>query len=100
MKGRGRREGPVKSVKLKARKVASTLYSAMCSVCSQLLFDVCVCIRGVAGEPAEIKCTLNGSCKVRLGQKVDGDIDVSVRDKHGNEIKKVRPPSYYYCFCM
>lgn len=48
-----------------------------------------MCIRGMAGEPAEIKCTLKGSNKVRLGQKVDGDIEVSVRDKHTNEIKKV-----------
>ena len=60
-----------------------------------------VCIRGVAGEPAGIKCTLSGSSKVRMGQKVDGDIEVSVRDKHGNEIKKV-PMLYrfkcYFCF--
>ena len=49
-----------------------------------------VCGRGVAGEPAQIKCSLNGSSKVRLGQKVDGDIQVNVKDKHGNEIKKVR----------
>jgi len=49
----------------------------------------CVYVRGVAGEPAQIKCTLNGNSKVRLGQKVDGDIHVDVRDKHGNEIKKV-----------
>ena len=48
-----------------------------------------VCVRGEAGEPAAIKCTLKGSNKVRLGQKVDGDIEVSVRDKHTNEIKKV-----------
>jgi len=51
---------------------------------------VCVCGRGVAGDPAQIKCSLNGSSKVRLGQKVDGDIQVNVKDKHGNEIKKVR----------
>jgi len=44
----------------------------------------------VAGEPAQIKCSLSGSSKVKLGQKVDGDIHVNVRDKHGNEIKKVR----------
>jgi len=50
----------------------------------------CVYVRGVAGEPAQIKCTLNGTGKVRLGQKVDGDIQVHVRDKHGNEIKKVK----------
>jgi len=51
---------------------------------------VCVCVRGVAGEPAQIKCSLSGSTKVKLGQKVDGDIQVNVKDKHGNEIKKVR----------
>jgi len=50
----------------------------------------CMCGRGVAGEPAQIKCSLNGSSKVRLGQKVDGDIQVNVKDRHGNEIKKVR----------
>ena len=50
---------------------------------------VCVCTRGTAGEPAQIKCTLNGSSAVKLGQKVEGDIQVNVKDKHGNEIKKV-----------
>ena len=48
-----------------------------------------VCVRGVAGKPAQIKCTLSGNTKVRLGQKSDGDIQVNVKDKHGNEIKKV-----------
>lgn len=51
-----------------------------------------LCVRGVAGDPAQIRCTLNGNSKVRLGQKVDGDIQVHVRDKHGNEIKKVGKP--------
>ena len=51
---------------------------------------VFVYVRGVAGEPSQIKCTLNGNGKVKLGQKVDGDIQVHVRDKHGNEIKKVK----------
>lgn len=45
--------------------------------------------RGLAGEPHHIKCTLNGSEKVRLGEKWDGDIQVDVKDKHGNDIKKV-----------
>ena len=60
-------------------------------VCVCVCVDVCVCVfaRGVAGEPAQIKCSLSGSSKVRLGQKVEGDIQVSVKDKHGNEIKKV-----------
>jgi len=47
----------------------------------------------LAGEPAQIKCTLNGSKSVKLGQKVDGDIQVNVRDKHGNEVKKVTAAS-------
>jgi len=52
---------------------------------------VYTCVRGMAGEPAQIKCSLSGSSKVKLGHKIDGDIQVTVKDKHGNEIKKVRP---------
>ena len=55
-----------------------------------------MCIRGVPGEPAHIKCTLSGSSKVKLGQKVDGDIQVNVKDRHGNEIKKVSRTSDHF----
>jgi len=61
----------------------------LCFSLVSITAPVCAGVRGVAGEPANIKCTLTGNSKVKLGQKVDGDIDVSVRDKHGNEINKV-----------
>jgi len=50
--------------------------------------------RGTPGEPTQIKCILRGSNKVRLGEKLEADILVLVKDKHGNEIKKVMASHY------
>ena len=56
--------------------------------CSTVLV---VIFRGTVGPAAEIKCVLQGSNKVRLGEKLEGDILVYVKDKHGNELRKVGP---------
>jgi hypothetical protein len=54
------------------------------------MFDSMIfCHRGIPGEPHQMKCILVGSDKVRLGEKWDGDIQVEIKDKHGNDIKKV-----------
>ena len=45
--------------------------------------------RGIPGEPAKIKCKLNGENQVRMGETLKGDIVVMVMDTHGNDIKKV-----------
>ena len=46
--------------------------------------------RPVPGEPAQLRCKCSGSNQVRLGETFTSDIQVSVRDSTGNEIKKVR----------
>ena len=45
--------------------------------------------RGRAGEPAQIKCKCTGNTTIRMGEKMKGEIDVHIKDKHGNEIKQV-----------
>ena len=55
-----------------------------------LCFHVCITLpRPVAGEPAQLKCKCSGSHQIRLGEKLSSDIQVSVQDSIGNEIKKV-----------
>ena len=45
--------------------------------------------RALCGEVAHMKCMLNGSNTVRMGEKLMADIQVNLTDKHGNVIKKV-----------
>ena len=45
--------------------------------------------RGRPGEPAQIKCKCTGSTNIRMGEKMKGEIDIHIKDKHGNEIKQV-----------
>ncbi|KAI0226091.1 Structural maintenance of chromosomes flexible hinge domain-containing protein 1 [Lamellibrachia satsuma] len=45
-------------------------------------------IKPVPGEPAQLRCKCSGSNQVRLGETFTSDIQVSVRDSTGNEIKK------------
>ncbi|XP_070535302.1 structural maintenance of chromosomes flexible hinge domain-containing protein 1-like [Ptychodera flava] len=44
------------------------------------------------GEPTQLKCTCKGSNKIQLGQKMDGDVVISITDSHGNPVRKQLPP--------
>ena len=43
-----------------------------------------------------MKCRCSGSNKVRMGEKLASDILIGIKDKHGNDIKKVGIDEYIF----
>ncbi|XP_014770922.1 structural maintenance of chromosomes flexible hinge domain-containing protein 1 isoform X1 [Octopus bimaculoides] len=43
-------------------------------------------IKAKAGEPSQMKCKVKGSCSLRIKEQMESEIQVSIRDKNGNEI--------------
>uniref|UniRef100_A0ABM0MF63 Structural maintenance of chromosomes flexible hinge domain-containing protein 1-like n=1 Tax=Saccoglossus kowalevskii TaxID=10224 RepID=A0ABM0MF63_SACKO len=68
----------------------STAETKYCQVSlSEAGIEFAFTLKPISGEPSQLKCTCKGNKKIALGQKLEGDIIISITDSHGNPVKKL-----------